>query len=176
MGTSNAILAAGSITDTGRVHGWSAGVEIGLRRRLTRHLGGILSYTLSRSARGSGWGEPSAYDRTHVVSAATLYDFGHGIKGGTRILGYSGSPYWGLVATPPDSRLTLTETRRLPPFARFDARLEKRWALGRSAWITVALEVQNALFAKETTYSAPNGPTSTFGPVTLPSLAIAAGF
>ena len=83
--------------------GWSAGVEIGLRRRLTRHLGGILSYTLSRSARGSGWGQASEYDRTHVVSVATLYDFGHGIKGGTRILGYSGSPYWGLVRTPPGS-------------------------------------------------------------------------
>ena len=40
----------------------------------------------------------------------------------------------------------------------------------------MVLEVQNALFAKETTYSAPNGPTSTVGPITLPSLGIEAGF
>ena len=177
MGTSNALVASGNPTAASGVHGWSAGVEIGLRRRLTRHLGGILAYTLSRSARGSGWGEASEYDRTHVVSAATLYDFGHGIKGGTRILGYSGSPYWGLVQTPLGPYPTaLAETRRLPPFFRLDVRLEKRWALGRSAWISLVLEVQNTLFASETTYAEPNGPTSTFGPITLPSLAASAGF
>jgi hypothetical protein len=68
------------------------------------------------------------------------------------------------------------ETRRLPPFFRLDVRLEKRWALGRSAWISVVLEVLNTLFAKETTYSTPGGPTSTFGPLTLPSLAVEGGF
>jgi hypothetical protein len=173
MGVSNVLLATS--TDTASLHGWSAGVEIGLRRRLTRHLGGILAYTLSRSARGSGWGQAAEYDRTHVVSAATLYDFGHGIKGGTRILGYSGSPYWGSEAMPGSSP-TLAEIRRLPPFFRLDVRLEKRWALARSAWISLVLEVLNTLFAKETTYGKPNGPTGSGAPLTLPSLAIAGGF
>lgn len=172
MGTYDALLAAGVPTDTHRAQGWSAGVEVGLRRKLTRHLGGMLSYTLSRSERGPGLGA-SDYDRTHVVSAATLYDFGHGIKGGTRILGYSGSPYWGSLQGSPG---VLAETRRLPPFFRLDVRLEKRWALGRSAWISVVLEVLNTLFAKETTYNVANGPTVAFGPVTLPSLAVEAGF
>jgi hypothetical protein len=176
QGTFNDILAAGAGTAAYRSHGWSAGVEIGLRRRLTRGLGAIVSYTLSRSVQGSGWGDASGYDRTHVVSVATLYDFGHALTGGTRILGYSGNPYWGIVPTPGGRYpYTFAETSRLPPFFRLDARLEKRWTLARTVWISAVLEVQNALFAKETTYGITNGATYQFGPITLPSLGVEAG-
>jgi TonB family protein len=176
-GTLNALLAAGSSTAGQEVSGWSAGVEFGLRRRLTRHLGMILAYTLSRSARLSVWGQLSDYDRTHVVSAATLFDFGHGVKGGTRILGYSGSPYYGLALQEHRPRPRyITVQSRLAPFFRLDVRLEKRWALPRSAWISTVFEVENALFAEETTYGVTNGPTDKLGPITLPSLGVEAGF
>ena len=49
-----------------------------LKRPLTRKLGGIFSYTLSRSVRShENITSPSAFDHTHVISAALSYDFGN---------------------------------------------------------------------------------------------------
>ena len=60
-----------------RSRGYAFGVELALKRRLTRHLGGIVSYTLSRSVRTTdGITQPAAFDRTHVLNVALMLDLG----------------------------------------------------------------------------------------------------
>jgi TonB family protein len=156
-----------------RVDGSSIGLEILLKRRLTRRLGGLISYTLSRSERFLPHGHvASAFDRTHVLNVAGTYDFGRGFKGGTRIVFYTGYP---IDATNP-------ALGRIPPFGRFDARIEKRWSIvsGR-AWISLVLEAQNAFGAKETLQEqcvSLNKPCASLqiGPVTIPSIGLDGGF
>lgn len=168
-----------------RVDGDSYGLEVMVRRRLTRRLGGLISYTLSRSERLlSGGMVPSAFDRTHVVNIAGSYDFGHGVKGGSRMMFYTGIPV--------DN--TNPEAGRTPPFFRFDARLEKRWSIvhGRG-WLSLVLEGLNVFGAKETVAESPNcavpvsvtGSCSRYngtysptiiGPVTVPSIGLEGGF
>jgi TonB family protein len=168
-----------------RVDGDSYGLEVMLRRRLTRRLGGLISYTLSRSERFiSGGVVPSAFDRTHIFNVAGSYDFGHGIKGGSRMMFYTGFPV--------DN--TNPQAGRAPPFFRFDARLEKRWSIvnGRG-WLSLVLEGLNVFGAKETvsespTCATPNPPMgvctkftggytpTVIGPVTVPSIGLEGGF
>jgi TonB family protein len=156
---------------TKRVDGSSIGMEILLRRRLTRRLGALVSYTLSRSQRILEHGVvPSAYDRTHVMNVAGTYDFGRGYRGSTRIVFYTGTP-----ADPAKPALG-----RIPPFGRFDFRFEKRWSIARGrAWIAFVLEALNAFAAKETTQeNCVMTPCShqTIGPVTIPSIGLEGGF
>jgi hypothetical protein len=156
---------------TTRVDGSSIGMEVLLRRRLTRRLGALVSYTLSRSERILATGVvPSAYDRTHVMNVAGTYDFGRGYRGSTRIVFYTGTP-----ADP-----TKPALGRIPPFGRFDFRFEKRWSIVRGrAWIALVLEALNAFAAKETTQErCIKTPCSyqTIGPVTIPSIGLEGGF
>ena len=154
-----------------RVDGDSYGLEVMLRRRLTRRLGGLISYTLSRSERVIAGGVvPSAFDRTHILNVAGSYDFGHGIKGGSRMMLYTGFPIDNLEP----------QRGRVPAFFRFDARLEKRWSIvnGRG-WLSLVLEGQNVFGAKETIQETPvtGGYQATrIGPVTIPSIGLEGGF
>src|SRR5207253_2741569 len=76
-----------------RGSGQAIGFELFARRPLTRKLGGFVSYTLSRSLRSlSNATFPSAFDRTHVASAALAYDLGKRWRIGTRLVFYSGVP------------------------------------------------------------------------------------
>ncbi len=156
-----------------RVDGSSIGLEVMLRRRLTRRLGGLVSYTFSRSERILPQGVvASAYDRTHVLNVAGSYDFGHGYRGGTRIVFYTGTP-----VDPSQPALG-----RIEPFGRFDFRFEKRWSIvsGR-AWISFVIEALNAFAAEETTQEQCVSVTkpcqySRIGPVTIPSIGVEGGF
>jgi hypothetical protein len=156
--------------------GSSLGLELTLRRRLTRRLGGFISYTLSRSERYVGRSTiASAFDRTHVFNAATSFDFGRGYKAGTRLMFYTGYPITSAVGD------QVRETGRLPPFFRFDARAEKRWPIGKRGWISLVLEVANAMLAKETLQEQCVPGTGqctpvTIGPVTIPSIGLEGGF
>jgi TonB family protein len=153
--------------------GHSLGLELTARRRLTRRLGGFLSYTLSRSTRSLGkTTQPSSFDRTHVANLALSYDFGRGYRAGGRFMFYTGIP--SNVQPDPET------LRRLPPFFRLDIRLEKRWSLGRTGWLSVVLEGLNATLSTEgvsesCTAGAPCK-LNTFGPVTIPSLGLEGGF
>src|SRR6185437_5570776 len=149
-----------------RADGSSIGMELLLKRRLTRRLGGIISYTLSRSERILPQGiVPSAFDRTHVLNVVASYDFGRGFRGGTRIVFYTGYP-----VDPSQPSLG-----RIPAFGRFDARVEKRWSIvhGRG-WLSLVLEGMNVFGAKETvqeqclTTTVPCSSTQ-IGPVSIPS-------
>ncbi|HMI92375.1 MAG TPA: TonB-dependent receptor, partial [Polyangiales bacterium] len=72
-----------------RSDGSAYGVELAIRRRLTKRLGGFATYTFSRSLRRligqdglDGQQRASAFDRPHVANAAISYDLGRGSRAG----------------------------------------------------------------------------------------------
>jgi TonB family protein len=177
-----------------RVVGSGTGLEVSVRRRLTRKLGGFLSYTLSRSNREVvqryvldfvppkvdffAHSAPSTFDRTHVLNLALGYDFGRGYRAGTRFVFYTGYPFATQGSDP--GLKTIVHEDRLPPFYRLDARLEKKWTIGRTRWLSLVLEVQNATLSKEVVgrdcnHDDGSCTDSTIGPVTIPSLGLEGG-
>jgi TonB-dependent receptor-like protein len=152
------------------------GVEIGARGALRRNMFFVLSYTLSRATRTrDGLTIPSAYDRTHVAQAALLFDLGRGVRAGFRHVFYSGFP---ADEVGPD-RLPSEHPDRTRPFYRLDVRLSKRWKVGTKGYVELALDLQNATLSKEVFDVAcdKNGCTPrTIGPLTIPTLALEAGF
>ena len=132
------------------------GVELLLRRPLTKRLSGLLSYTLSRAAREARFITPTGsedratvpieFDRTHVFNAILGYDLGRHWRAGTRLLFYTGTPFSrleGSIPVPP------YHAYRNPNFYRVDVRLEKRWRLGQNGSIAFVLEGQNVTLSKE---------------------------
>jgi TonB family protein len=184
--------------NNGPAHGIAYGVEVLLRRPLSKRLSGWLSYTLSRSTRDENFITPaggnaqatvvSDYDRTHVLNAILAYDLGRRWRAGARFVFMSGAPYSNLagnVPVPPYNAF------RDPPFYRVDVRLEKRWVLGRNGYIAFIAEGQNVTLNQEVTpfglsctggQTTPNGPVTTqcshsaIGPLTIPSLGVEASF
>jgi TonB family protein len=159
-----------SVLSDPRSLGAAVGAEVYIRRRLTRHLGGFIAYTLSRSTRSVGRDHfPSSFDRTHVLSVALAFDLGKNWRAGTRLTLYTGAPRVessnGLVAPPRDP-----DPQRDPVFYRVDLRLEKRWVLSPSAWISFVAEMMNATLTKEVVLD------QTIGPVSIPSLGLEAAF
>jgi hypothetical protein len=148
------------------------GLEVLLKRRLTRRLGGLISYTLSRSERFLPKGPaPSSFDRTHVLNVVGSYDFGRGFRAATRIVFYTGFP---VNAADPSSG-------RIPPFGRFDARVEKRWSIASGrGWISLVLEGLNVFGAKETVQvqcaQMANCQTMQIGPLSAPNIGVEGGF
>jgi hypothetical protein len=154
-----------------RANGNAYGLELLLKRNLTSHLGGFLSYTLSRSTRTAGGRSFIAtFDRTHVLNAAASYDLGKGWRAGARVTFYTGLPR----APTPDSTAT-----RLDPFFRLDVRVEKRWQLSRRWWVSAVAECMNATLSTEsiaTTCTLDGCQDRKVGPLTLPSLGVEGGF
>lgn len=152
-----------------RTMGRAYGLELLFKRKLTKSLGGFLSYTLSRSTRSFGSRTYIAtFDRTHVGNLALAYDLGKGYRVGGRVMAYSGLP-----------RAREAGGGRLPAFFRLDARAEKRWRLGKTSYISAVAEWMNATLNKEAiaTSCSLNGCTAQLvGPITIPSLGIEGGF
>ena len=150
--------------------GSARGLEVYVRRRMTRRLGGFVSYTLSRSTRTLGaWTIPSAFDRTHVLNVAAAFDIGRGWRAGARFTFYTGAP------TPAGRTAAITgipsiEPARDPAFYRLDLRLEKRWMLQKTRWISFVAETLNTTLHKEIVS------TVEIGPVSIPSLGVEGGF
>ncbi len=180
------------------VHGVAYGVEVLLRRPLSKRLSGWLSYTLSRSTRDEHFvtatgGDavatvPSDYDRTHILNAILAYDLGRRWSAGARFVFLSGTPYSNLAGNVP---VAPYNDHRDPPFFRLDVRLEKRWPLGRDGYIAFIAEGQNVTLSKETTpfglscvgdQTSPQSPATTqckhaaVGPITIPSVGVEASF
>jgi TonB family protein len=175
IGTS-ADLRADQATANIRGLGSSAGVELLLRRSLTRKLGGFAAYTLSRTERSYGsFSSLSAFDRTHVLQTALGYDFGRHWRAGARSIVMSGVPARVLTENGP----RFDGDRRARPFYRLDLRLEKRFVVSKRAWWAVVAEVLNATLSKEvirrTCGNARCIDTET-GPVTMPSLGLEGAF
>lgn len=178
------------------VHGRAYGVELLVRRSISKRLSGWLSYTLSRSTREAHFltftgGDvvatvPSEFDRTHVLNAILSYDLGRRWRAGGRVVFYTGAPYSrlsGSLPVPPFNQ------ERDPPFVRVDVRLEKRWPVGKTGSIAFVLEGQNVTLSKERTslgidcegdFTPEGGITkckrATIGPITIPSVGVEAFF
>ncbi|MEZ4442231.1 MAG: TonB-dependent receptor plug domain-containing protein [Polyangiaceae bacterium] len=147
--------------------GSAKGIELSLRRSLAKRLGGFISYTASRTTRSRDAEHVlSAFDRTHVLSAALGYDFGGGYLGGVRFSLFSGKPNLGSgnVVTDEDGA-----TERDPAFYRIDFRFEKRWSLGERAYLSLVAEVVNATVHGEVVDG------RRLVPVTLPSVGLEGG-
>ncbi|HYP87499.1 MAG TPA: TonB-dependent receptor [Polyangiaceae bacterium] len=174
IGQSRAADTDDRITDDRRGIGRSRGVELLLKRSLTRRLGGFLTYTLSSSERSVGRAHvPSAFDRRHVLGAALGYDWGHGYRTGVRASVYTGIPadvgYVEAAANPP----------RTPAFYRLDWRAEKRFQWAETRYISLVMEVVNTTLRREVlseSCSAYYCNQRRVGPITIPNLGIEAGF
>ena len=170
--------------------GSAFGLELGLRRKLTRRIAGLASYTLSHSTRSAN-GERfvSSYDRPHVLSAALSFDLGKGWRAGARYVTYSGIPMRPAQPAFPEQSVGVPP-ERTPAFHRLDLRLEKRWPIGKTGWISAVLEALNATLSREVTGyecgtalslpgAAPRVPRCAervIGPVSVPSLGVEGGF
>ena len=154
-----------------RSRGRAFGLEVLLKRKLTKRLGGFVAYTLSRSTRATATRTYIAsFDRTHVVHGALAFDLGKNVRAGARVTFYTGLPK---APDPTD------DATRLPPFFRLDLRLEKRWRVGERAWISVVAEWLNATLSKEavaTTCTLAGCQSQLVGPVTIPSLGVEGAF
>jgi hypothetical protein len=132
-------------------------------------LGGLVSYTLSRSSRSAAR-FPSRYDRTHVLNTALGYHLGRNWRLGGRCVFYTGAPKDEDDAEDGTQKTLRALVERDPAFFRIDARLEKRWTFGGSRFVSLAFEWLNASMQKETV----NG--SAIGPITIPTLAFEGAF
>lgn len=173
----------------GKSQGSAYGLELGVRRKLTNRVGGILAYTLSRSDRtAEGRRFVSAYDRTHVLSAAVSVDLGRSWRAGGRVVTYSGIPQHAARPAFPE-QVVAVPPERTPPFVRLDLRVEKRWTIGKTGWISFVVEALNATLSREVTGyacptalqlpgAAPRAPQCrerVIGPVSVPSIGVEGG-
>lgn len=155
-----------------RSRGNAFGLELLFKKKLTSRLGGFFSYTLSRSLRtANNMTYVATFDRTHVLNGALAFDLGRNWRAGTRVTFYTGLPK---APDPVDPSAT-----RLDPFFRLDLRLEKRWQLGKTTWLSFVAEWMNATLSKEqvaTTCTLRGCEAQLVGPVTIPSLGLEGGF
>jgi len=178
------------------VSGHAFGLELLVRRPLSRRLAGWLSYTLSWSTREAHFPTvdggtaaatvSSPFDRTHLLNAILAYDVGAGWHAGGRFVFYSGAPYSELAGNVP---VPPYNGHRGPSFFRVDVRLEKRWSLGRDRSIAFILEGLNVTLSQEVNPMASDcigdmtaqGTTTQctqgrIGPLTIPSVGVEAFF
>jgi hypothetical protein len=168
--------ASGPADDEARSRGSAVGVEVNLRRSLTRRLGGFLSYTLSRSVRTVGDAEfPANFDRTHVFSGALSHDLGGGYRAGGRLVFYTGTPRY------PDQPGTSRPAHpsRLPSFYRLDLRFERRWRVGEAGSLSLVAEMLNATIRQEALgvrCDSAGCADEVIGPIAVPSLGVEATY
>ncbi|MDB5213051.1 MAG: tonB family protein [Myxococcaceae bacterium] len=171
LGVSQGGDAADQVFKDQRSQGSAVGAEVYIKRKLTRRFGGYVSYTLSRSTRSVGNEHfLSAFDRTHVANIAAAFDLGKLWRAGTRFTIYTGTP-----VVPPGGNGLIPPPRSLSPdrdplFYRLDLRLEKRWNLTKTVWVSFVAEILNATLHTEVLQG------QTIGPVTIPSLGLEGAF
>jgi hypothetical protein len=157
-------------TQIPRSLGGAKGIEVYVRRPLTKALGGFISYTLSRTTRSIGSHTfPAAFDRSHVLHSAVAYDLGKSWRAGTRFSVYSGPPVLRPPAGAPES-FKPSDPPRDPVFYRLDFRVEKKWRVWDVGWVSFVVEMLNATLNTETI----NG--NEVGPVSIPSIGVEGGF
>jgi hypothetical protein len=190
--TCSAAVKDCSLTD--RAKGVSYGLELSVTRPLTRTIGGILSYTLSRTERTVRRDNfLSDFDRTHVLHLALGWAIGRGWHAGARLTAYSGQPHSLLAFDDPEDPddPTLIGKRnalRRPLFYRIDVRLEKKWKLSDTGWISLVFEGLNVTLQKEyVDFDCRVGEVvgsagdlecgaEQIGPITIPSIGVSGGF
>lgn len=123
-----------------RALGRAAGFELHLKRPLTRHLGGLISYTFSATHRSMGRiSTIPGYDRPHVLNLALTYDLGNQWRASAKFVAASGVP---------GRRTTLDgfvfDQSRSSPLLRLDVKIAKRWYTSEHFYWGTHLEVLNA--------------------------------
>lgn len=134
---------------TGRVFG----AELMLRYTEDDDFFGWVSYTLSRSERSFGDGEPSQLfylDQPHILTLLGSYNLGRGWEVGGRFRFTSGTLYTpcvsGLFSSTATSYLCVNGPRlseRVAPFHQLDIRVDKRWVFSTFT-LGVYLDLINA--------------------------------
>lgn len=170
--------------------GSAYGLELELRRKLSRRVSGLVSYTLSRSERTlNGRRFLAAFDRPHVLNAMVSVDLGKGFRAGVRLVTYTGVPVAPVTPRFPGESVA-TPPPRAPAFVRLDARVEKRFRIGETGYLSIVAEGLNATLSREVTgyvcapVVAPPGERVTpppcaedaIGPIAVPSLGVSGGF
>ncbi len=170
--------------------GSALGLELEVRRKLSKRVTGLASYTLSRSTRAlNGRRFLAAFDRPHVLNAVLSVDLGRGFRAGARVVAYSGVPVSTVAPRFAEER-TATPPSRTPTFVRLDVRLEKRWRIGQTGYISVVAEGLNTTLSREvtgylcapviaragSTVTPPACVADAVGPIAVPSLGVSGGF
>jgi hypothetical protein len=129
------------------------GAEAMLRYRADEDFFGWISYTISRSERTWGPGEPSQLfylDQPHILTALASYALGKGWEIGARFRYVTGNLYTpcrgGIFSANATQYLCVsgkTNSERLPPFHQLDVRVDKRWVFS-SFTLGVYLDLINA--------------------------------
>jgi len=123
-----------------RVLGRAVGLEVFLKRPLTRRLGGLLSYTFSTTLRSDErLSTIAGYDRPHLLNAALTYDLGRHWQASAK--GVLGSGIPGGYATRDGTSFTGS---RSAPLVRLDLKLAKRWYVSEHFNWGLNFEVLNA--------------------------------
>ena len=130
------------------------GLELLLRKPLTRRLYGWVAYTLMRSqlfteARGPLEAQrfTADFDQRHNLAVIASYKLPNNWQIGGRFRLVSGTPYTPVLGSVQyeGSYLPITglyNSARFPPFHQLDLRVDKRWILRRAS-VTAYLDVQN---------------------------------
>lgn len=160
-----------------RVRGHTYGLEVLLRRSLTKRFTGWVAYTLSRTTRSTN-APHDVLDLSKVppgvtdLGAALNASQGRGRSGTipgefdrTHVLNVigafdlgggfrAGSRFVFYTGTPYSQQVAGIpippyNNQRLPDFFRFDVRFEKKWNLKNGMWLALVLEWMNVSFQKE---------------------------
>lgn len=130
------------------------GLELLLRRPLTRRLYGWLAYTAMRSqslvaALGPDPAEryPADFDQRHNLAVVASFKLRRGWQVGGRFRLVSGTPYTPLLGAVQfegtfQPITGVYNSARFPPFHQLDLRVDRRWILRRTS-VTAYLDVQN---------------------------------
>jgi hypothetical protein len=127
---------------------WAYGLEVFLRRQVSKAVSGWLSYTLgaadARSEQGKAF--TPAFDIRHVLSLVLQYRVGAGFSVGGRVFYRSGK----LASHTFVREQQIRYEQRLPDFFRADAEVAYGW---RTGWgkMRVGLEWLNVTLAREAT-------------------------
>ncbi len=132
--------------------GRTYGVQMLLRQEQLGPFFGWISYTISRSERQDAPGLPYRlfdYDQTHTLTAVASLDLGKGWEAGVRFRFSVGFPRTPVLGAYYDARsdsyqpiFGAKNTDRIPAFAQLDARIAKRFKIGKTE-AEAYLDVQN---------------------------------
>jgi TonB family protein len=127
------------------------GFEMLIRREVTDHAYGWLSYTFAKSGQSRGGGDlaPTAFDQPHTLNAVASWKPGHGLELGLRFRLTSGRPETPVSGANFDADSGTynairgdVRSRRTPAFHQLDVRAERSWLFNNWS-IGLYLDIQN---------------------------------
>jgi TonB family protein len=134
-------------------HQVAYGLEAIIKRQISPHFYGWLSYTFShaRNQTNGGTLEPTAFDQPHVLNAVASWKPGRGWEWGWRLQLASGRPDTPIIGATYDADTGTyvpvkgpVRSIRDPTFFQLDTRIEKDWLYDRWS-LGVYLDIMNVL-------------------------------